>query len=291
MNDDIPNNLFWLASYPKSGNTWFRSFLQALLSDQNKPFNINELSTGSIASSRLWIDNALGFDSADLTHDEVDNVRTSVYQWSSKQAQEYAYHKIHDAYISDTQKKPLFGYSGIAGALYIVRNPLDVCISLANHYNVSIDQAIKIMGEKDYAIGASTHRLADQLRQKMGSWSEHVQGWLSATDIAIKMIRYEDMHGQALQTFMQAAVFLNLPDDSSQVGLAIEACQFEKLQSQEKVTRFKEAPPKTERFFRKGKVGDWQSTLTKQQVQTIIKDHYTVMHKLNYVDDQGKPIV
>ena len=70
--------IYWLASYPKSGNTWFRTFLRNLIEDGDQPADINDLSTGSIASSRGWLDEVLGFDTAELDPDEVDRLRPEV---------------------------------------------------------------------------------------------------------------------------------------------------------------------------------------------------------------------
>ncbi len=76
------SGIYWLASYPKSGNTWLRSFLSNLQQDGDAPADINELATGTIASARDWLDEALGFDSADLSADEIDRLRPAVYRWS-----------------------------------------------------------------------------------------------------------------------------------------------------------------------------------------------------------------
>ena len=65
--------IYWLASYPKSGNTWFRSVLANYMSETDEPININELNTGSIASSRVWVDDVLCVDTADMTQEEVAN--------------------------------------------------------------------------------------------------------------------------------------------------------------------------------------------------------------------------
>ena len=76
--------IYWLASYPKSGNTWFRAFLRNLLEDDEAPVDINDLSTGSIASARGWLDEVLGFDTADLSPNEVEQLRPEVYRWALK---------------------------------------------------------------------------------------------------------------------------------------------------------------------------------------------------------------
>lgn len=120
------SDIYWLASYPKSGNTWFRTFLSNLQQNGDSPADINELDTGNIASSRGWLDNVLGFDTAELNADEIDRLRPFVYQWS-KQNAEIAYHKIHDAYAYTTDGLPLVGRSDLGRALHTPQ-PVGRCL-------------------------------------------------------------------------------------------------------------------------------------------------------------------
>lgn len=98
QNPKQPKGIYWLASYPKSGNTWFRTFLSNLLEDGEEPVSINRLLIGMVGSSRMWLDNELGFDSADLYQSEIDHLRPYVYDWTIEQRNGYSYHKIHDAF-------------------------------------------------------------------------------------------------------------------------------------------------------------------------------------------------
>ena len=150
--------IYWIASYPKSGNTWFRAFLRNLRSNSNSPVEINDLATGGIASSRSWIDNVVGFEVSDLTHEEIDVLRPDVYRWAL-QADEIRYIKIHDAYHIGADSVPLTSTEGTLGALYIVRNPLDVAQSFANHNRSNIDEAIDLMGNSEGALSGSRTRL------------------------------------------------------------------------------------------------------------------------------------
>ena len=74
---------YWLASYPKSGNTWFRIFLQNLLDDAESPADINRLKIRTMPANRHWLDTALGFDTADLTGAELVNVRPAAHEWEA----------------------------------------------------------------------------------------------------------------------------------------------------------------------------------------------------------------
>ncbi len=287
--DNKTANIYWLASYPKSGNTWTRAFIANLLHENPDPVDINELFTGSIASSREWVEHALDFDTDEMCLDEVDKLRPTAYRWLSSQLEEPGYHKIHDAYTKLPNGEPLVPVEATKGALCIIRNPLDVAISFANHSNCSIDQSIENMNNPEYAFCKSTKRISNQLRQWLLSWSDHVTSWADAPGLNVKVVRYEDMKQRPLETFTQMATFLELPDDEQSINDALDKCSIDKLQAQEKEKSFKEKAAKSESFFRKGIVGDWQTTLTEQQIENIISNHYQVMQRFGYLDENRQP--
>ncbi|MGZ8915410.1 MAG: sulfotransferase domain-containing protein [Methylobacter sp.] len=281
--------IYWLSSYPKSGNTWFRTFLQNLLEDGKQPVDINDLATGNIASGRGWLDEVLGFDTAELDPDEVERLRPEVYRWSLRD-EKIGYHKIHDAYTYTTSGEPLVSREATLGALYILRNPLDVAPSFANHNHCSIDDAIARMGEDEHTLCRSRKGLPNQVRQKLLTWSEHVLSWADAPGLNRRVIRYEDMLNDPVTTFTEAARFLHLPDDSARVEKAIRFSEFKELAQQEEEKGFKECPLKTARFFRQGKSGGWRDKLTPAQVERIVADHGEVMRRFGYLDERGEPV-
>lgn len=282
--------IFWLASYPKSGNTWFRAFLQNLRVNGDQPARINELNIGVIASARFWIDMVLGFDSAELDADALDRLRPAVYRWTAGQADETGYHKIHDAYTYLPNGEPLVSRAATRGAVYLLRNPLDVAVSLAHHLRCSIDEAIAHMGNPDHAFCDNPKHLDYQVRQKLLSWSGHVRSWVDAEGLAREVIRYEDMHSRSLETFTRAAVFLGLPSERAQIKKALRFSHITELQRQEAKDRFQETPQGVPQFFRKGRVGDWRTTLTPAQVERIVADHGEVMARFGYLDAHSVPV-
>lgn len=282
------NGIYWLASYPKSGNTWTRSFIYAIL-NPDKELDINELATGAIASSRQWIESGLGFEINQLDHDEVDRLRPPAYRWLSRQVEGYGYHKIHDAYTYLPDGTPLFPKEAALGALYIIRNPLDVALSYANHNGQSVDQTIRQMRDPDHAFCGSDKRFVNQIRQRMLSWSEHVNSWLPS-GLNLFTVRYEDMTGSTEATFKKIAEFLQLPSDEHSVATALEKCSFDRLKAQEKEKGFREKPIAAAGFFDNDILGDWKTALTKRQVTTILHDHREVMQAFGYADVNGNPI-
>ncbi|MDX2104048.1 MAG: sulfotransferase domain-containing protein [Alphaproteobacteria bacterium] len=281
--------IYWLSSYPKSGNTWFRTFLRNYMTDGDKPVDINELHTGAIASARSWLDHELGFDTADLLPGEIEMVRPHVYDWSVNH-ETLEYHKIHDAYTFLPDGQPLVGRVATRGALYFVRNPLDVAPSFANHLQCSIDEAIDNMAKPEMTFAGSRKRLNNQTAQRLLTWSDHVRSWIDASGLRIEVLRYEDMQATPELSFARAVKFLELPEDEARLTKAIAFSKFERVKQQEQERGFREKPPNTPAFFRQGKSGGWRQELTEAQVARIIADHGAVMHRLGYLDAAGNPV-
>lgn len=278
--------IFWLASYPKSGNTWFRIFLQNLLTDPKKPIFINDLSIGEIGSSRHWLDDVSGFDSSDLYQWEIDNLRPLIYDWTA----ENSYHKIHDACWQLNSGQWLVSAEATVGALYFLRNPLDVAISYANHFQCSIDKTIDLMAKPEHCFYKNKHRsFNDQTEQRMLTWSQHVISWVDNPITNTHVMRYEDMKLEPQKTFTKAVSYLRLPTEHEKIAKALKSSDFKIVQQQEVEFKFRERPPTIERFFRKGIAGDWQETLTTKQIGRIINDHHEVMLRFNYLDKAGNP--
>jgi aryl sulfotransferase len=287
--DGVMGGIYWLASYPKSGNTWLRTFLQNLWADGDAPIDINDLRTGAIASARGWIDEVLGFDSADLTNDEIDRLRPAVYSWS-RNDKEMSYHKIHDAYSFLVNGEPLVSREGTLGAVYLIRNPLDIVASIANHMNFTLDRAISFIGEEAASFASKPSRLHPQVHHRVLSWSAHVASWIDAAGLRCEIVRYEDMLGRPTETFGRIARFLEVPTDAARVEKAIRFSDFAELRRQEAEGGFTERPDHTASFFRRGEAGAWIDTLTPDQVARIVADHGPMMRRVGYLDSTGNPL-
>ena len=275
----MSEGIYWLASYPKSGNTWLRTFISNLLSDADKPVEINHL-IGDHAADRHWLDDVLGLSSADLSEDELQQLRPAVYQWGERLPR---YVKIHDAYSYCADGSPLIGRHGTAGAVYLVRNPLDVVPSLANHFGCDLERALAIALDSEYILNRDPKRYLAQTGQWLSCWSGHVRSWLEQTDVSVHVMRYEDMLDKPLQTFASAARFLGLPHDSQAVAKALRFSDFEVLVEQERRGGFRERIS-NQPFFNKGKSGYGRSMLSPQQIQRILQAHAPMMERFGYLD-------
>ncbi len=276
--------------FPKSGNTWFRTFLRNYIDDSDQPANINDLDIGNVSSNRAWMDQVLGFDTANFSHDEVDRLRPSVYDWPNVKVP-IDYHKIHEAYFLTPDNVPLIGTKSVLGAVYILRNPLDVALSYANHLNCSVDQAILAMGDPRGGLCKPTYKLSTQVRQFMGTWSNHVTSWVDAPNLNRLVLRYEDMQTDPNGTFAEAVQFLGLDQkNEKRLAKAIRFSTFDIVAAQEQASGFRERPVDAPMFFRKGIAGDWRNRLTATQVAKIIEDHAPVMRRFGYLDAKNQPV-
>jgi aryl sulfotransferase len=279
------NGIVWLASYPKSGNTWFRVFLTNLLRDADTPANINGLERTPIAGARGVFDSLMGFEASDLTADEIDRLRPELYCHLAQDAEEPLFMKIHDAYTCVAHNAPLVPAEATGGALYFVRNPLDIAISFAHHNGSDYDAAIAGMANDAFAFCGRPDRLHEQLRQKLLSWSGHVLSWVDSTPFPVHVLRYEDMKARPMETFTGAVRFVGFPHTERQVRKALEFSSFDVMQRQEEVEGFRERSPVADRFFRKGKIGSWREELSEEQAQRVVRDHREVMRRFGYLDE------
>ena len=280
-----PDKIVWLASYPKSGNTWIRAFLTALLNPEKSGLDINNMVPSTIASSRQLFDEMAGVSASDLLPDEIDRLRPAIYRQNAMESEELLYHKIHDAWIRLPGGEPLIPADVTRAVIYIIRNPLDVAVSFAHHLHTSIDKTINIMNNPDYAFCDRRDRLANQLRQRLLTWSGHVKSWVDESGLRVCVMRYEDMSAQSEITFTKAVDFIGLQHSCTEIKAALELCDFSRLQKQEEDKGFSEKSARSPSFFRKGTVGDWRNVLSRDQVLRITDAHGTMMARFGYGDE------
>lgn len=283
------NGLVWLASYPKSGNTWFRMLVANLWGEGGTPADINDLpGPGGFACSRGLFDYLTLIDSGLLTDDEIDCLRPRLYEAMARgedRAEEEANSearlvKVHDAYTRTPLGEPLL--AGATAAVVIVRDPRAVAPSLANHNDISLDQAIAEMANPAACYCASCHSQPRQLRQKLLNWSAHVESWLDQRDIPVHLLRYEDLKADPAVRFQAAMRFTGSDVTRERAERAARLADFSNLREQEQARGFRESA-RGRVFFRKGQVDSWKEELTSAQVARIEADHGRVMARLGYL--------
>jgi hypothetical protein len=284
------SGIIWLASYPKSGNTWFRIFLTNLQRHADAPADINALDATPIASARHLFDETVGYEAGELTMGEVDRLRPRVYEHLAASAEDRLFLKIHDAYILTDTGEPLVSAQATRGALYFIRNPLDVCVSFAHHSTCDVEVMVRAMGNECYALCRQRDRLPNQLRQRLLSWRQHVLSWVDGPAFPVLVVRYEDMHRQPLETFTRAVAFAGLPHGPDHIIKALHQSTFSELQKQEQAHGFREKMPRATSFFRQGTVGSWRQQLSPEQAERLVHTHRDVMQRFGYLTDDDKPL-
>ena len=278
-------NIVWIASYPKSGNTWFRTVLSNLLSDSTEPLSINQLTSSPIASSRVFFDDIVGTSSSDLTYEEIEELRSEAYIKSSNEAEGVIFRKVHDSWKICSSGRALFPEEITKAVIYIVRNPLDIAVSFAFHSNKSFQKTIEQMNDSGMALCDDPRKLHNQLRQELTGWSDHVNSWVNLSGLPLIVLKYENLLEDAFSEFNRAFNFIGMKADPDRLAFAIESSNFERLAKEEVKEGFKERPIRMEKFFRSGKSGDWKKHLDKILVKDLIDRNYILMERFGYLTE------
>ncbi|MBN1181838.1 MAG: sulfotransferase domain-containing protein [Bacteroidales bacterium] len=280
----VRKNIVWLASYPKSGNTWFRIFLSNLLSDLEEPTNINDLNNSTVSSNRSLFDNYLGVNTSDLTTDEIEILRPEVYRMMSLDNESDVFLKTHDAWRLNSNKTPIFPEEVTKGVIYFIRNPLDIAVSFAFHNDIDFDRTINNINNNKFGFCLNNSKLANQIPQQLSSWSEHVSSWVFKSNYPICIIRFEDMIGRPKFTFSKALDFLKIEYTDDKLSKALKNSSFNILVEQEEKFGFQEKYIHSKKFFRSGTTNNWKYHLNTIQIKQIIKYNGTVMKEFGYLD-------
>jgi len=272
----------WMASYPKSGNTWFRCFLAAMLTGK---VNINHINTDGIFSSRHVFDQVTDVDSRLLTEEEVKLRMADVYRYHLKFSPKMEFTKVHDAYTYDLDGQPIFPTDVTHKVIYLVRNPLDVVASFANHNSSTIDQTIRLMNKPNGYLARQKNGLNinNQLPQLMFDWSGHVRSWLDQKNVDVILMRYEDTKKDPVGNFHRALSEAGLKVTKKRVKEAVALAKFDRLKKLEEEVGFREKNIAVKAFFRSGKSGGYKDELTSDQIKTVQKNHRRTMKRLGYL--------
>jgi hypothetical protein len=272
-------NIVWLASYPKSGNTWMRAFLANLVANRSTPVPLDELGNYCDDEARPELFAAVaGKPSTELTVDEIIELRPKVHALIAANARGSRFVKTHN-YAGAVRGHPMHNMTVTAGAIVVVRNPLDVAISMTSHFGLTIDEAIERIGDVRVA-GGNDGRFVTQF---LTSWSLHVQTWADLASDRILVLRYEDLLEKPAKHFAKAAKLIGIGQDRARIERAVAHAGFANLASMEKQHGFREVSDKATRFFRVGRMNQWREKLTRDQIGAIVAAHREQMTRFKYV--------
>lgn len=272
--------ILWLASYPKSGNTWLRVFLANLILDEPEPLalkRINEVCSSE--PNEVWFKPLAKKPVSELSEKKIAELRTRAQEHAVGLNKNIMPMKTHSLCGKD-HGYPIISVKATIGVIYIVRDPRDVAISAADHYGLTIDQAIEMMADHR-ARGRGTP--GNTVHELMGSWSDHVRSWTSWKPTPKMLLRYEDMLADSLGQLGAVARKLGITQDAERIRRAVEFSSFKALQVQEAESGFIEKSLHSRQFFRAGRAGGWRDTLSPAQATAIESIHGEQMRRFGYL--------
>ncbi len=273
-------SIVWLASYPKSGNTWLRMFLANYLMHTTEPLPLTKAHLFTLGDAMPETYSVVARRPVDPRDEAaILALRPAVLRAIVANNADINLVKTHN------QNRVIKGLDLIPAshtrlALYVVRNPLDLVISYANHYGKEIGVAAQAIGHRSNRVNPGPKNVA----QYLGSWSDHVTGWTRTRKFPVCTLRYEDMIADPQKTFSAALKQMRVPLDDARLDRAIEFSSFDQLRSQEDDHGFVEKSRHADHFFRSGQVGQWREQLAPDIAKLICERHGKVMRSFGYLE-------
>ena len=240
-------NLIWVASYPKSGNTWVRFILQAAVTGK-----VDLKTIGQLVPNFAVMNSAVNADISVQMPAEARRYWPKTQTALNNETKSPLFLKTHNvcaAFDSGQFPDPKLSIGGI----YVVRDPRDLVLSYRAHFGLTIDEAIDYVRDKDNFIFNAKDNLTTEL---ISSWDQHYQSWKQAP-FPMHLMKYEDLLQNPEANINKMLAFLKLKPVIS-VSKILELTSFNSLATKEKTDGFSEASSKTTRFFRKGTKGQWR---------------------------------
>ena len=276
--------IIWLASYPKSGNTWVRLFLNSLIFTKDTNVNINDIKIEQFPSRKYF--NGITNNIDDMEEFmQYCNIAQSKLNLDSK----IKFFKTHNAFwrtgiYSFTDDK------NTMGIIHIVRDPRNVITSIKNHYNYeTYEKALKFMEDEKNIIGIKGSTKEMDLPTLISSWKTHYNSWKNLTTLKSRyiLIKYEDLLKDPIDEFNKICFFINkiskIKFSEKNILKAVENTNFENLRKQEQSKGFKEAPKNNNKFFYLGPSNVWQNLLDKNIKDRLESNFKQEMQDLSYL--------
>lgn len=270
--------IIWLASYPKSGNTWLRVLLSAYLYGEWRDFGSLRVGFSDIPRWAYQAVSPLSFGELTLPDELMIRPAALAHVVAAREGTSPVFLKTHFAnvIVNDQRVIPV---SMTRGAFYVVRDPRAVVPSYANHFDISHEEAVKALAEERRYIVREGHP-----HHFVSSWSLHTHSWLSEDKFPVVLIKYERLQEDPHGVLRGVLRRLNFEIDEGKIERAVETTEFSKLKALEEAEGFHESIS-GRTFFRDGGRTHWQDALSPELADQVVSDHWRMMHELGYIDD------
>jgi len=285
--------IIWIASYPKSGNTWVRALISAYFYSKNGKFNFNDLNNIEQFPSKKHLNSFLK---------NFDEPAKAPEYWVPAQIKINSENKInffktHNA-MCTINGFPFSNKENTLASIYVVRDPRNVITSLSNHYGLEIDDACEfLINKRKIIFTQNISNKGKKVDEKgnvhfVGSWGEHYESWKNIGFSPIKIIKYENLIKNSYEEFYSILKFLKnfmkVEIKESKIKKTIESCSFDTLKKKEEIEGFFEAPKlekdnKKVRFFNLGVKNNWKNNLSSKIESKIRKNFSSIMKELGYI--------
>ncbi len=280
--------IIWIASYPKSGNTYLRSFLASYYFSEDGKFSFEQLlkihqfpnmkfskikSATKEEASKNWIFNQNSF----FDKKNINLVKT------------------HNC-LSPFKGNNFTTKNESLGAIYIVRDPRNVITSLTHHYSLNYNEAFKHMIDEESSLLERSHEMDHSNFTYLNSWSNHYKSWKNNSSFKVLFIKYEDLQKDKENTFKNVILFINnltkrdLKIDDTKFLNSIKSTNFSNLKNKELNEGFEESvysnkTGKKVNFFNLGFNNRWQKILPTDIINLLNQHYINELKELNYFDE------
>jgi hypothetical protein len=258
--------ILWIASYPKSGNTWLRALLSTYYYTKDGIFSDDKIlgNIGQFPEKKYFTnfkyDPTLPGDTSKLWIEAQNKINSD---------KKIKFFKTHSALVNlgvnqFTNKK------NSLGCIYIVRDPRNLVSSLSNHFEMSYEDSLNfMMNEKKYTYDFFKKNDYSDF-QFISSWENNYKSWKDNKIIPIKIVKYEDLLNETYFVFKDILKFVSeLMNDQNKFNKqkaqnSVMSTSFENLKKYEDNKGFAESLiSKTNKkkipFFHLGPNNNWKN--------------------------------
>ncbi len=288
--------MFWISSYPKSGNTWLRLILCGLFFTEDGNLNnfdllkkipgFDSLKNFSFVKEKSLKDYDIIFNGTEYNE---ESVLTYSKYWIEAQKRmsidkgKFGLFKTHNARVKINNN--YYTDSSITlGFIYISRDPRDIVISYSKHINKNIDETIRFLLDGQIM---KKEKIGNKMPEIILNWRDHYLSWKKFSEVPSLFLKYEDMLNnielevQKITNFFYKNYNIKITNESSKIKNIIKSTKFDNLKKKEFQYGFPEHSHST--FFRIGQQKQWSKILNQKQIEAIEEKFKNQLIELNYI--------
>ena len=280
--------IIWLASYPKSGNTWVRSMISALINSDNGVFDFQQLESIQQFPEKKFFKHFVK---------DFNNFNEIKQNWILAQEKinlkkEINLLKTHQGKYT-VGKHSFTNNENTLGVIYIVRDPRNLVRSVSNHFTMELEEACNfLISPEIIGNGKSWTERQDGMFNLLGKWNDHYRSWTRVKKNLL-LVKYENLilnpkvELEKIIKFLKQ--FLDFETNDNKNNKILETTSFKNLKRMEIEGLFKENvlnknTKEQVNFFHLGPKNKWQDILSEKIVNKIEENFYSEMKELNYIN-------